>query len=77
MLFFFQVKAASKTKGKFALANKQLDKDKQSLHAFAVANLRGKKKKSVDEELYVYPGFVVMPNCARPPVRTCTSKWHF
>lgn len=54
-IVFFQVKAASKTKGKFSLADKQLDKDKQSLHAFAVANLSGKKKKSVDEELHVYP----------------------
>lgn len=63
-IVFFQVKAASKTKGKFSLADKQLDKDKQSLHAFAVANLSRKKKKSVDEELHVYPGFVVMPNSA-------------
>lgn len=65
-IVFFQVKAASKTKQKFSLANKQLDKDKKSLNAFAVANLTGKKKRSVTEELHIYPGFVVMPNCARP-----------
>ena len=65
-IVFFQVKAASKTKGKFALADKQLEKDKESLRAFATANLSGEKKRSLDKEVHVYPGFVVMPNCCRP-----------
>jgi len=65
-IVFFQVKAASKTRGKFGLANQQLDKDQQSLHAFAVEYLQGKLKRDVDKEVYLYPGFVVMPNCPRP-----------
>ena len=66
-IFFFQVKAATKTKGKFSLAQEQLKKDKQALRAFAGQYLTGKLKKCVDEELFSYPeGFVVMPNCPRP-----------
>lgn len=76
-IVFFQIKAASKMKGKFSLADKQLDKDKQSLHAFSVGNLSGKRKKSVDEELHVYPGFVVMPNCACPDSEQTPSNGIF
>ena len=65
-IIFFQVKAASKTKGKFAAASKQLEKDKEALQAFAGDYLPGNLKKCVDKELFVYPGFVVMPNCPRP-----------
>ena len=54
------------TKGKYADGKKQIEKDKKSLQAFAVENLKGRMKKDVDHELYSYPGFVVMPNCPRP-----------
>ena len=65
-ILFLQVKAATKTKDKFLLAKKQLEKDKQALQAFADQYLTGNLKKCVDKELFSYPGFVVMPNCSRP-----------
>ena len=57
------MKAADKTRGKFAQAAKQLDKDRKSLQAFIEENVKGRMKRKIDPELFsTYPGFVVMPN---------------
>ena len=61
------MKAADKTRGKFAQAAKQLDKDRKSLQTFIEENVKGRMKREIDPELFsTYPGFVVMPNCPRP-----------
>ena len=61
------MKAADKTRGKFAQAAKQLDKDRKSLQTFIEENVKSRMKREIDPELFsTYPGFVVMPNCPRP-----------
>ena len=55
-----------KTKGEYLKAEEQIEKDKRALQAFVNENLGGKFKRDMDDEIYKYPGFVVMPNCPCP-----------
>lgn len=76
-IVFFQVKASCTTKEKFSEANKQIDKDMQSVRAFAAANLPKAMQKKVNKMLHCRPGFVVMPNCPRPNSQQMPSNGIF
>lgn len=59
---FFQVKSALKKARAFAAGQQQIMKDKLSLLSIATDKLKGKRKELVQNEVYSYPGYVVMPN---------------
>lgn len=64
---FLQVKAGDEKNGLkvFRAAQKQIDKDKESLNFFAKNRfVKGTCKRKLP--IFDYPGFVVMPNCRRP-----------
>lgn len=66
---FLQVKAAVKAPKTYSKAQKQLEKDRDSMKFFLeeVGIPKAKiTKNSVDKLFSRFPGFVVMPNCPRP-----------
>ena len=65
-LIFMQVKAAIKTCKAYKQAQDQLDKDKQCTAKFLRDCLGAEKpKRKVADQMFEYPGFVVMPNCSK------------
>lgn len=68
-LVFLQVKASAKTAKVYGKAQKQIEKDRDTLKAyFKEVGIPENKIKTLDvNKLFSrFPGFVVMPNCPRP-----------